>query len=103
MRKLIKKINYAVLLAFVLSTSSFASSGGGNAITDGLQLWADLATGTLARVLGLLAVAVAGAMVAMSSELSKGGKRVVVACIGIAIMVGAGNLLDFTGITGAVI
>jgi type IV secretion system protein TrbC len=89
-------------LLILLPRSAFAAPIGGVAMpwTGPLQSLLDNLSGPTARVLGALAFVVGGALWAFTRH-EEGAKRFGQAIIGIAIMIGAANIVATLGFVGA--
>jgi type IV secretion system protein VirB2 len=99
-------VSVAVLGALVLVPQyAFAAPIGGGAImpwTGPLQNLLNNLSGPTARVLGALAFVVGGALWAFTRH-EEGAKRFGQAIIGIAIMIGAANIVATLGFVGATV
>jgi type IV secretory pathway VirB2 component (pilin) len=94
-----------VLLALVVITHGAlaAPAGGADAVWNApLQSLLDILSGTTARIIGALAFVVGGIMWAFT-RMEEGARRFAQAVIGIAIMIGAANLVDMFAFAGATI
>jgi type IV secretion system protein VirB2 len=99
-------VSVAVVGAFVLVPhNAYAAPIGGGAImpwTGPLQSLLNNLSGPTARVLGALAFVVGGALWAFTRH-EEGAKRFGQAIIGIAIMIGAANIVATLGFVGATV
>jgi type IV secretion system protein VirB2 len=99
-------VSVALLFALVLvSQNAYAAPIGGGAImpwTGPLQNLLGNLSGPTARVLGALAFVVGGALWAFTRH-EEGAKRFGQAIIGIAIMIGAANIVATLGFVGATV
>jgi type IV secretion system protein VirB2 len=102
---------YLVLgLALLLSSALFpsvalaASSGGGAAMpwTGPLQSLLNNLSGPTARIIGALAFVVGGALWAFTRH-EEGARRFAQAVVGIAIMIGAANIVSALRFVGATV
>lgn len=92
-------------LSTVLPSIALASPVGGGAImpwTGPLQSLLDNLSGTTARILGGLAFVVGGAIWAFTRH-EEGAKRFGQAIVGIAIMIGATNVVNALAFVGALV
>jgi type IV secretion system protein TrbC len=99
-------VSVALLYALILvPQNAYATPIGGGAImpwTGPLQSLLDNLSGPTARVLGALAFVVGGALWAFTRH-EEGAKRFGQAIIGIAIMIGAANIVATLGFVGATV
>ncbi len=99
-------VSVALVGVFVLAPrTAFAAPIGGGAImpwTGPLQSLLNNLSGPTARVLGALAFVVGGALWAFTRH-EEGAKRFGQAIIGIAIMIGAANIVATLGFVGATV
>ena len=95
-----------VLLVLTLApAAAFAAPTGGGAPmpwTGPLQSLLDNLTGPTARILGALAFVVGGAMWAFTRH-EEGAKRFGQAIVGIAVMIGAANIVAALAFVGALV
>jgi len=94
-----------VTLSTLLPSIALASPVGGGAImpwTGPLQSLLDNLSGTTARILGGLAFVVGGAIWAFTRH-EEGAKRFGQAIVGIAIMIGATNVVNALAFVGALV
>lgn len=91
-------------IGIVLPSVAHASSAGGPvAPWEGpLQILLDILSGTTARILGALAFVVGGAMWAFTRH-EEGARRFGQAVVGIAIMIGAANIVTLLAFAGATV
>jgi type IV secretion system protein TrbC len=92
-----------VLASLVVPHMALAASTGGGADmpwTGPLQSLLNNLTGPTARILGALAFAMGGAIWAFTRH-EEGARRLVQATIGIAIMIGAANIVAALAFVGA--
>ena len=96
----------AVALVFTLAPAvAFAAPTGGGAAmpwTGPLQSLLNNLTGPTARILGALAFVVGGAMWAFTRH-EEGAKRFGQAIVGIAVMIGAANIVAALAFVGALV
>ena len=94
----------ALLLALTPAVAFAAPTGGGAPMpwTGPLQSLLDNLTGPTARILGALAFVVGGAMWAFTRH-EEGAKRFGQAIVGIAIMIGAANIVAALAFVGALV
>lgn len=96
----------ALLVALVLlPTAAFAASAGGGAAmpwTGPLQSLLNNLSGPTARIIGALAFVVGGALWAFTRH-EEGAKRFGQAIVGIAIMIGAANIVTALAFVGATV
>jgi type IV secretion system protein TrbC len=99
-------VTIALIAVFVLGAqSAYAAPVGGGAVmpwTGPLQGLLDNLSGPTARVIGALAFVVGGALWAFTRH-EEGAKRFGQAIIGIAIMIGAANIVAALGFVGATV
>ena len=98
-------LSVAVVLAVVLfpDLAPAASTGGAEMPWTGpLQSLLDNLSGPTARIIGALAFAVGGALWAFTRH-EEGAKRFAQAIIGIAIMIGAANIVSALAFVGATV
>ncbi len=95
----------APALIVLLPTTLLAASAGGGPVmpwTAPLQTLLNDLSGPTARVLGALAFVIGGAMWAFTRH-EEGARRFGQAIVGIAIMIGAANIVALLGFAGAVV
>jgi type IV secretory pathway VirB2 component (pilin) len=94
----------ALLLALTPGVAFAAPTGGGAPMpwTGPLQSLLDNLTGPTARILGALAFVVGGAMWAFTRH-EEGAKRFGQAIVGIAVMIGAANIVAALAFVGALV
>lgn len=93
------------LVSFVLPHVAFAASAGGGAPmpwTGPLQSLLNNLSGPTARILGALAFVVGGALWAFTRH-EEGAKRFGQAIVGIAVMIGAANIVSALAFVGATV
>lgn len=92
-----------VSLALLSPAIAHAGGGGGTMPWDGpLQAFVNALTGGTAKVFGILAFVVSGALMAFT-EMSEGLKRLVQAIFGVSVMIFAANIMSAIGLGGAVL
>jgi type IV secretion system protein VirB2 len=93
-----------LLLALTPAVALAAPTGGGAPMpwTGPLQSLLDNLTGPTARILGALAFVVGGAMWAFTRH-EEGAKRFGQAIVGIAVMIGAANIVAALAFVGALV
>ena len=94
----------AALLVLVPAVAAAAPAGAGASMpwTGPLQSLLNNLSGTTARILGALAFVVGGAIWAFTRH-EEGAKRFGQAIVGIAIMIGAANIVTALAFVGAVV
>jgi type IV secretory pathway VirB2 component (pilin) len=99
-------VGVALALAFVLlpHVASAASAGGGAPMpwTGPLETLLNNLSGPTARILGALAFVVGGALWAFTRH-EEGARRFGQAIVGIAIMIGAANIVSALAFVGATV
>ena len=91
-----------VILLFA-PAAAHAGGGGGTMPWDGpLQAFINALTGGTAKLFGILAFVVSGALMAFT-EMSEGLKRLVQAIFGVSLMIFAANVMSAIGLGGAVL
>lgn len=94
-----------LLMLVLLPTAAFAASAGGGAAmpwTGPLQSLLNNLSGPTARIIGALAFVVGGALWAFTRH-EEGAKRFGQAIVGIAIMIGAANIVTALAFVGATV
>ena len=100
-----RSLPVALLLIFVVHSIALAAPAGAGADmpwTGPLQSLLDNLSGITARILGALAFVVGGAIWAFTRH-EEGAKRFGQAIVGIAVMVGAANIVNALAFVGAVV
>ena len=106
-----RRARYALMAAAVVAVSmlspdlAFAAPAGGGAAmpwTGPLQSLLNNLSGPTARIIGALAFVVGGAMWAFTRH-EEGAKRFGQAIVGIAIMIGAANIVSALAFVGATV
>jgi type IV secretion system protein VirB2 len=94
-----------VALLLLLPTAAFAAPAGGGAAmpwTGPLESLLNNLSGPTARILGALAFVIGGAMWAFTRH-EEGARRFGQAIIGIALMIGAANIVTALAFVGAIV
>lgn len=100
-----RSLLFAVVTLIVIPSVMLAAPVGGGADmpwTGPLQSLLDNLSGTTARILGALAFVLGGAIWAFTRH-EEGAKRFGQAIVGIAIMVGAANIVNSLAFVGALV
>lgn len=94
----------AVLIAILMPAVAHAASAGGPVMpwNAPLQTILDDLSGPTARILGALAFVIGGAMWAFTRH-EEGARRFGQAIVGLAIMIGAANIVAVLAFSGAVV
>ncbi len=108
--RLIRRIPLAAMVCIVallllLPTAAFAAPAGGGAAmpwTGPLESLLNNLSGPTARILGALAFVIGGAMWAFTRH-EEGARRFGQAIIGIALMIGAANIVTALAFVGAIV
>ncbi len=99
-------VGVALALAFLLlpSVAGAASTGGGAPMpwTGPLQSLLNNLSGPTARIIGALAFVVGGALWAFTRH-EEGARRFAQAVVGVAIMIGAANIVSALAFVGATV
>ena len=102
-RVLVLSLAVLAIALVVPSLAQAASAGGPVAPWEGpLQILLDILSGTTARILGALSFVVGGAMWAFTRH-EEGARRFGQAVVGIAIMIGAANIVTLLAFAGATV
>ena len=94
-----------LMLIIIMPTVALAAPAGGGAMmpwTGPLQSLLDNLSGPTARIIGALAFVVGGALWAFTRH-EEGAKRFGQAIVGIAIMIGAANIVTALAFVGAMV
>ena len=94
-----------LILIIIMPTVALAAPAGGGAVmpwTGPLQSLLDNLSGPTARIIGALAFVVGGALWAFTRH-EEGAKRFGQAIVGIAIMIGAANIVTALAFVGALV
>jgi type IV secretion system protein TrbC len=104
LRYLLLGLALAVVSALLPSVAFAASSGGGAPMpwTGPLQSLLNNLSGPTARIIGALAFVVGGALWAFTRH-EEGARRFAQAVVGIAIMIGASNIVSALAFVGATV
>lgn len=103
MKNIIKRTGHTVTLFLFLSSGAFADTTSPNIIITILQTIQTMVTGPLATAVGIIAIAGAGLYIAVSGDITSGGKKAAGITIGVGIAIMAAKLLTWAGLTGALI
>ena len=91
------------IMIFLPGVAHASSAGGPVAPWEGpLQILLNILSGTTARILGALSFVVGGAMWAFTRH-EEGARRFGQAVVGIAIMIGAANIVTLLAFAGATV
>ncbi len=82
-----------VLLPIILFIEPAFAGGGAMPWDKGLQKFQDALTGTPAKVIAVISLAVAGGMLAFGGELSEFAKRICMVIIAASVMIGANSMV----------
>lgn len=103
LRLLFLSLAVMAIVIFLPNVAHASSAGGPVAPWEGpLQILLDILSGTTARILGALAFVVGGAMWAFTRH-EEGARRFGQAVVGIAIMIGAANIVTLLAFAGATV
>jgi type IV secretion system protein VirB2 len=100
-----QQIVLILMLIIIMPTVALAAPAGGGAMmpwTGPLQSLLDNLSGPTARIIGALAFVVGGALWAFTRH-EEGAKRFGQAIVGIAIMIGAANIVTALAFVGAMV
>ena len=103
--KYIKKLQLILFVTLLSCSSAFASTTGSsdNIIETIIYKIQEMMTGPVATGIGIICIAGAGLYIAVSGDLTSGGKKASGIAIGVGIAVMAAKMFTWLGLTGAVI
>ena len=92
-------------MSLCASSCAFANTAGGdtNIITEIISKIQGMMTGPVATGIGIIAIAGAGLYIAVSGDLTSGGKKAAGIAIGVGVAVMAAKMFTWLGLTGAII